>query len=112
MKPFSLGTLPMLMTSLSVRAHPVDTSLGTEPHVIYTGHFMDLGVTSVTLLTVSVGQDLLVNTALCNGNCILSIDGNLNARLIAIVVGPMYGQEIAIIYALAACCDIDLFENQ
>ena len=66
----------MLLTALSAHAHPIETSLGTEPHVSYTGNFMNLGVTSVTLLTVPVGQDLFVNTALCNGNCILSIDGN------------------------------------
>ena len=63
---------------------------------------MDLEVPSVTLLTVRVGQDLLINTALCNGTCILSIDGNLNTRLIAIVVGPMYAQKFATIYAFAA----------
>ena len=68
--------LYVFLGTYSVEADPIDTSLGTEPHVTYTGSFLDLGVSNVTLVTVPAGQDLLISTAICNGNCILSIDGN------------------------------------
>ena len=65
----SLGSSP-------VDAHPVETSLGAEPHVSYTGNFIELGTSSVNLITVPAGQDLIINAATCNGNCLLSIDGS------------------------------------
>lgn len=65
-----------LFTSSDARAHPVDTSLGSEPHVSYTGNFLEIGTSSVDLITVPVGQDLIINAATCNGNCLLSIDGS------------------------------------
>ena len=68
--------LCVLLGTSSVNAHPVDTSLGTEPHVTYTGNFSDLGSSNVTLVTVPAGQALLISTAICNASCVLSIDGN------------------------------------
>ena len=72
---FSLLLLTFFTFS-TAHAHPVDTSLGAEPHVSYTGNFLELGTSSVDLITVPAGQDLIINAATCNGNCLLSIDGN------------------------------------
>lgn len=76
MRLFFSTSVLVLLHSSSVHAHPVETSVGTEPHVTYTGNFSELGTANVTLITVPAGQDLIISTALCNGNCLLSIDGS------------------------------------
>ncbi len=76
MKLFFYIFMWILFGSSTVDAHPVETSLGSEPHVSYTGNFLELGTSNVTLITVPTGQDLIISAALCNGNCLLSIDGS------------------------------------
>ena len=76
MKSFYFIPILILCSASTVDAHPVDTSLGAEPHVSYTGNFLEIGTSSVNLITVPSGQDLIISAALCNGNCLLSIDGS------------------------------------
>ena len=64
--------LPLILIQL-VTAHPPDTSLGTQPYVSFAGHLPTQS--SVALVTVAAGQDLIINTGLCNGSCAFLIDG-------------------------------------
>ena len=59
----------------TAHAHPVDTSLGAEPTSVIRGTFRTRNF-QIDLITVPAGQDLIINAATCNGNCLLSIDGN------------------------------------
>lgn len=56
-------------------AHPPDTSLGSQPYLSFAGEMPAQG--SISLVTVPAGQDLIINTGLCNGSCAFLIDGTI-----------------------------------